>query len=88
MEDVLDLYEEESDPTRPRVCFDEQPYQMISELREPLPPKPGKPERYDYEYGREGTCNIFMFFCLLVMAAIFFALTIVRMGGGNMTGKL
>jgi hypothetical protein len=32
--------------------------------------------------------NIFMFFCLLVMAAIFFALTIVRMGGGNMTGKL
>jgi DDE superfamily endonuclease len=63
MEDVLELYEEEPDPLRPRVCFDEQPYQMISELREPLPPKPGRPERYDYEYERGGSCNIFIFFC-------------------------
>jgi hypothetical protein len=63
MEDVLELYEEEPDPKRPRVCFDEQPYQMIGELREPLPPKPGRPERYDYEYERGGSCNLFIFFC-------------------------
>jgi hypothetical protein len=63
MEDVLELYEEEPDPKRPRVCFDEQPYQMIAEVREPLPPKPGRPERYDYEYERGGSCNLFIFFC-------------------------
>jgi hypothetical protein len=63
MEDVLDLYEEEPDPKRPRVCFDEQPYQMLGEVREPLPPKPGQPARYDYEYERGGSCNIFIFFC-------------------------
>lgn len=63
MEDVLDLYEEEPDPKRPRVCFDEQPYQMLAEVREPLPPKPGQPARYDYEYERGGSCNIFIFFC-------------------------
>ena len=32
--------------------------------------------------------NIFMFFCLLAMAAAFFALAVVRMGDGSMTGKL
>lgn len=63
MEEVLELYDEEPDPKRPRVCFDEQPYQMIGELREPLPAKPGRPERYDYEYERGGSCNIFIFFC-------------------------
>jgi hypothetical protein len=63
MEDVLNLYEEEPDPKRPRVCFDEQPYQMLGEVREPLPPKPGQPARYDYEYERGGSCNIFIFFC-------------------------
>jgi hypothetical protein len=63
MEDVLDLYEEEPDPERPRVCFDEQPYQMLGEVREPLPPKPGQPARHDYEYERGGSCNIFIFFC-------------------------
>ena len=60
---MLELYEEEPDPKRPRVCFDEQPYQMIAEVREPLPPKPGRVERYDYEYERGGSCNIFIFFC-------------------------
>ena len=62
MEDVLDLYHEEYDPENPVVCFDEMPYQMLSETREPLPMEPGVVERQDYEYKREGTCNIFMFF--------------------------
>jgi len=61
MEDVLDLYAEPDDPLRPRVCFDECPYQMVSETRVPLPARPGQRERYDYEYKREGTCNLFMF---------------------------
>ena len=61
MEDVLDLYAEPEDPKRPRVCFDECPYQLISEVRQPLPARPGRPSRYDYEYKREGTCNLFMF---------------------------
>jgi len=62
MEDVLDLYAEKEDPLRPRVCFDESPYQMIAETRSALPMETGKPERYDYEYSRKGTCNLFLFF--------------------------
>lgn len=61
MEDVLDLYAEPDDPLRPRVCFDECPYQMVSETRVPLPARPGQMQRYDHEYKREGTCNLFMF---------------------------
>jgi hypothetical protein len=62
MEDVLDLYAEPYDPKRPRVCFDETSKQLIRETRQPLPAQVGKPERYDYEYQRNGTCNIFLFF--------------------------
>ena len=62
MEDVLDLYAEADDPKRPVVCLDESPYQLVSEKREPIPAAPGQPVRYDYEYTREGTCNLFMFF--------------------------
>jgi hypothetical protein len=62
MEDVLDLYAEPYDPQYPVVCFDESPYQVVSEVRQPLPVRPGQPVRYDYEYRREGTCNLFMFF--------------------------
>jgi DDE superfamily endonuclease len=62
MEDVLDLYAEPYDPAYPVVCFDESPYQMISETRVPVPVEHGKPARIDYEYKREGTCNLFMFF--------------------------
>lgn len=62
MEEVLDLYAEPEDPQRPRVCFDEMPYQMISETRVPVPMQAGQAERYDYEYHREGTCNLFLFF--------------------------
>lgn len=60
MEDVLDLYAEPYDPLRPVVCFDESPYQLVGETRTPLPVKPGQPQRYDYEYQREGHCNLFM----------------------------
>ena len=62
MEDVLDLYAEESNPEQPRVCFDEMPLQLVSEVRTPLPAHPGQVERFDYEYKREGTCNLFVFF--------------------------
>jgi hypothetical protein len=50
MEDVLDLYAEESDPKRPVVCFDESPTQLIGEVRQPIPAAPGQLERYDCEY--------------------------------------
>jgi hypothetical protein len=62
MEDVLDLYAELYDPLYPVVCFDESPDQLVSEVRQPLPAAPGQPVRYDYEYRREGTCNLCMFF--------------------------
>lgn len=61
MEDILDLYAEPYDPRYPVICFDEVPYQLISELRQPVPMRPGQPARYDYEYRRQGTCNLFMF---------------------------
>lgn len=63
MEAILALYAEEADPERPRVCFDEQPYQLLSHVLTPLPRQPGMPERVDYSYRREGTCNLFLFFC-------------------------
>ena len=62
MEDILDLYAEPYKPRYPVVCFDESPFQLVSEVRQPLPMGPGQPRRYDYEYRREGTCNLFMFF--------------------------
>jgi len=61
MEDVLDLYAESPDPKRPVVCFDETPKQLIAEVRAPLPLRPGHVERYDYEYKRNGTRNVFVF---------------------------
>src|SRR5467141_5281735 len=61
MEDVLDLYAEASDPQRPVVCFDESPIQLIGEVRRPIPAKPGQIERYDCEYRRNGTANLFVF---------------------------
>jgi transposase len=61
MEDVLDLYAEAPDPQRPVVCFDESPIQLIGEVRRPIPPEPGKIERYDCEYRRNGTANLFVF---------------------------
>jgi transposase len=61
MEDVLDLYAETPDPKRPVVCFDESPVQLIGEARQPIPAVPGQPRRYDYEYRRNGTVNLFVF---------------------------
>jgi transposase len=60
MEDVLDLYAEAPDPKRPVVCFDESPVQLIGEVRQPIPARPGRLERYDYEYRRNGTVNLFV----------------------------
>ena len=61
MEDVLDLYAEKPDPKHPVVCFDESPTQLIGEVRQPLPAAPRQPERYDCEYRRNGTANLFVF---------------------------
>jgi hypothetical protein len=60
MEDVLDLYTEPFDPTRPLVCFDECPVQLVGETRTPVPAAPGRSRRVDYEYQRNGTANLFM----------------------------
>ena len=61
MEDVLDLYAEAPDPKRPVVCFDESPTQLIGEVRRPISATPGQLERYDCEYRRNGTANLFVF---------------------------
>jgi len=61
LEDVLDLYAEPEDPRYPQVCFDESPVQLTRETRQPLPAQPGQPVRYDTEYKREGTANLFLF---------------------------
>lgn len=62
MEDVLDMYEEPYDPKRPKVCMDEKSKQLVADIRPTQPMKPGCPERYDYEYKRNGTRNLFIFF--------------------------
>ncbi len=61
MEDVLDLYASEPDPRRPVICFDESPTQLIGEVRPPIPVEPGRLERFDFEYRRNGTVNLFVF---------------------------
>lgn len=65
MEDVLDVYQRPFDLKYPLVCFDETPVQLVSETRKALPMKAGQPARYDYEYHREGTANLFLFFAPL-----------------------
>lgn len=60
MEDILDLYAEPYNPKRPKVNFDESTKQLIQEKRQRLPSTPGHSERYDYEYERNGTRNMFM----------------------------
>jgi hypothetical protein len=61
MEDVLDVYAQPYDPKRPQVCMDEASKQLLDDVQEPLLMQPGQPKRYDYEYEREGTANLFMF---------------------------
>lgn len=60
MYDILDLYAEPYDPQRPVIGIDEKPKQLIEDARKPIPMRPGRPERYDYEYVRKGSANIFM----------------------------
>ena len=62
MEEVLDIYKKPYDPQYPQVCMDEMSTQLIGEVRAPLPAEPGKPLRYDTEYKRNGTANIFIAF--------------------------
>jgi hypothetical protein len=61
MEDVLEVYSRPYDPAKPVVCMDEKPFQLLGEVREPLPTKQGRVKKIDNEYIREGTCSIFIF---------------------------
>lgn len=65
MEDVLAVYTRPRDPDCPLVCLDETSKQLIAETRVPVPMKPGRPARFDYEYQRNGTANLFMLFAPL-----------------------
>lgn len=62
MEDVLEVYHRPHDPKRPLVCMDETNKQLIGQVRDPVPPKPGRAAREDVEYVRHGTANLFMAF--------------------------
>lgn len=65
MEDVLEVYHRSPDRQRPLVCFDEGSKQQTKETRLPLPTQPGSVAKYDYEYERNGTSNVFIFFAPL-----------------------
>ena len=65
MEDVLEVYQRAHDPAFPVVCVDETSKQLIAETRAPIAAKPGHPARYDHEYERNGTANLFMMFAPL-----------------------
>ena len=58
----MDLYHQPYDPQYPLVCFDESSKQLLAQVRQPLPLQAGQSQRFDYEYERQGTCNLFMFF--------------------------
>ena len=60
MEDVLEVYHRPFDAKRPQVCLDEASKQLVGEVVQPIPARPGQPERFDYEYVRNGTANLFM----------------------------
>jgi hypothetical protein len=60
MEKVLEVYKRPYDENRPVVCMDESPKQLIGETKTPIAAKPGSEEKFDYEYVRNGVCNIFM----------------------------
>lgn len=62
MEDVLSLYEDPYDRLRPVICFDERPCQLLGEVLAPMPMKPGRAQRQDYEYTRHGTCCVLLAF--------------------------
>lgn len=60
MEDILEVYSRPYMPTRPVICMDEMNKQCTKEVRPVLAAKPGKPEKYDSEYERNGSINIFL----------------------------
>ena len=60
MEDVLAVYARPHDPRRPVVCMDEKPYQLLGQVRDPIPAQPGYDRKEDSEYVRHGTCSIFV----------------------------
>jgi hypothetical protein len=60
MEDVLEVYHRPYDPRYPVVGLDEVSKQLVGEARNPPPPAPGRPARFDYEYVRHGTVNLFL----------------------------
>ena len=62
MEDILSVYKRAFNPKEPLICMDETSKQLTAQIRIPIPAAPGRPERYDYEYERNGVCNLFMFF--------------------------
>jgi transposase len=59
MEDILALYERPADPRIPLLCLDEKPIQLLEDVRPPSGILPGQCKRVDYEYKRNGTCNVF-----------------------------
>jgi hypothetical protein len=61
MKDVLEVYSRPYDKRRSVVCTDEKPLQLLADAGRPIRCKPGRPERYDNEYVRNGTCSIFLF---------------------------
>ena len=61
MEDILEVYALPYDENIPMICMDEKPFQLLKDKLTPLPMKPGKECKEDYEYERKGTCNIFIF---------------------------
>ena len=65
MEDVLEVYTRPYDPARPLVCLDETSKQLTFETRTPIPTRPGREARFDYEYERAGVASMFMLFAPL-----------------------
>lgn len=61
MEDVLDVYKRAYDKDYPVVCMDETSKQLIKETRISFKAKPSYVEKYDTEYERNGTCNVFLY---------------------------
>jgi hypothetical protein len=57
---ILYLYNKPYDPKNPVIGFDEKPVQLLEDSRTPIPMKQGSKERYDYEYRRKGTVNVFV----------------------------
>jgi hypothetical protein len=62
MEEVLDVYEQDYNPQRPVICFDERPCQLIGDVLAPIPMEPGQVQRQDYHYKRNGTCCVMIAF--------------------------